>query len=272
MNLVRRLTAGSLGAAFWVASNASFAQQQPEPPTGTPPSVAPDTPPAPPPGPPPATRGYGPRPYPGYAQPYPPPGYYPPPPPPYWAPRRRYIFYELPPPHIHDGFFLHLSVGLGYFHDSASELGSSFTVSGAALTGDIMLGGSPVPGLAIGGGVIWAAVPNPTYTAAGQSVTGNSAMSLTTIGPFVEWYPDPRGGFHFGALLGFAEQDLEDYRGFGTVGRTGVAVAANIGQDWWVGRRLSLGVEARIEYASVKSGGASDSTVLPAILFTVTSY
>ena len=96
-------------------------------------------------GPPP--QGYGPPPQ-GYAPGYGPPqqGYGPPPPP-----------REDPTVNYHDGFYLRLNLGIG---GHAITYNDDITAFGGSVALDLLVGGSPNRGLAIGGGLLADYSPN----------------------------------------------------------------------------------------------------------------
>jgi hypothetical protein len=158
-------------------------------------------------------------------------------------------------PFDHDGFQFRAAIGSGYAIDSQSATDGSF---GAKISGvvpfafEVYLGGAPRPGWTLGGLV-------SVLTTAGTSVSfhsetrvlapqGSAGVGLVGVGPYIDWYPDPRGGLHATmlalGLVGGGESgqiDLDTGRGF--------AVGAGLGYDWWVHKRWSVGVLARITYA-----------------------
>jgi hypothetical protein len=107
---------------------------------------------------------------------------------------------------------------------------------------------------------------------------------LTIFGPFVDWYPNPRSGFHLQAALGIAaltsgngdrfdsDDDDDDYRAFGA------GIVLGLGYEWWVGNEWSLGVLARTQAAGLE--GEDDSGVRwvhaagasPSLLLTLTYH
>lgn len=159
-------------------------------------------------------------------------------------------------PFDHDGFQFRAAIGSGYAIDSQSATDGSFgaTISGGVpFAFEVYLGGAPRPGWTLG--VLVSMVP----TTAGTSVSfhaetrvlappGRPGVGLVGIGPYIDWYPDSRGGFHATMLAlgllgggGNGQIDLDLGRGF--------AVGAGLGYDWWVHKRWSVGVLARVTYA-----------------------
>ncbi len=108
---------------------------------------------------------------------------------------------------IHNGFYLRMSFGFGALVGSWSPSSLSYSPSlvGFAEHYELALGGTPFPGLVIGGGLFGAIAGSPMYswTTRGSDIKipGGSIIS-EIIGPFVNVYPKPAGGFHFMAALG----------------------------------------------------------------------
>ena len=259
----------------------------PPPPAGEPAPPPPTAQPAPPPPPPGAYGGPPPQgaPPPGaYGAPpgqgAPPPGYYgyppqgaPPPPP--------------PPPagvHEHDGFYFRL--GLGYAHLSLKgELTEStpkqeIDVTGGGANFSLWLGGTPAPGLVLGGAVIGHAFAEPKVELGGASGTAeNTTVNVSVIGPFVQYYIDPKGGFYLQGLIGFVSAKTT-YESGGTTNEsedtTGAGFALGAGYDFWVGEQWSIGPEFRFLYAKLKYSGSGpdeeDTMMIPTLSVTLTLH
>jgi hypothetical protein len=223
---------------------APAAATPPAAPQGTPPSVPP--PPLPPGGPSEPPPGGPPGAY-YEEQPGPPPAMYlaqPPLPP--LQPRNRYF---------HDGFYLRMSGGYGFLHTSTSlkDNGSTSSLNGSGTAFDILIGGTPAPGLVIGGGLLLQQAFDPgttvrqrNGTVRGLDAGSNGAVGFGMIGPMIDAFPVPTGGFHFGGLLGLAEVGLEDNQDNLS---GGLGLSLWTGYMWWVSSQWSLGLEARYSAA-----------------------
>ena len=206
-----------------------------------------------------APPGYPPQPgaappgYPPSSQP--PPGYAP------WTPPR----YQIGPPvkkgpdltaRFHDSFYMRMTVGAGYVgaHQTfdpqpnvspspglpvtpvfSSEIG----IKAWTTSFDIMFGGTPVPGFVVGGTFIFNAGPQPTVTLGDTSVTSNSSFVFWLPAMFIDVFPNPKQGFHFGAIGGISVVNWER-TGTGS-DATGVGGGAFVGYDAWVGTQWALG-------------------------------
>jgi hypothetical protein len=189
--------------------------------------------------------------------------------------------------HNHDGFYLRMSIGGGYMHDSVTygtTPSVTYKLSGGAIAFDILVGGTPVPGLVFGGGIIGAVAPNPRVKEGnvGTSTSSNVDLNLAMVAGFVDWYPNPREGFHLQGLLGIAGVSTTDRNGDSTNNRNpaGIGLGIGVGYEWWVGNQWSIGVLGRLLYAHATAtetyfdtGGSYDltekhSVIAPGVLFT----
>lgn len=166
-------------------------------------------------------------------------------------------------PKTHDGFMLQLELGSGYasLPGTFEEGGRSddVDISGMAGIGGTLVGGTPADGLVIGGASLGHLIYSPRVELDGHEVEegDDDNLSLTLMGPFVQYYPDPSSGLNLRLVLGYAlamatDDDLDDAaHGFG--------FSASVGYGWWIGEEWSLGVAGRFTYANVKyDSGASD--------------
>jgi hypothetical protein len=149
-----------------------------------------------------------------------------------------------PPAFDHDGFQFRAAIGSGFATASQSATDGSFsaTISGVTPVDiEVYVGGGLGNGWRVGWMFMEAVAASPWVSFHGQAAAGAS--------------PDPRGGFH-ATLLGLlvvggatnGQVDVDGTAGFGG--------GAAVGYDWWVHRRWSVGVLARISYA--KFGGQTE--------------
>jgi hypothetical protein len=215
-------------------------------------------------------------------RPPPPSPYNPPAPPPYTGPTMNTGSLGGEVQRLHDGFYLRLSLGAGTLATSGDldpDDGSTFETRGGCVALDLAIGGTPVPGFVIGGNYAFQESFQPhikvktSSFSVEQNADANTVFSL--FGAFVDWFPDPRGGFHVGGTLGYAVLSTADENGDveSTASETGFGGALRVGYDFWVSSQWSLGVlgqfvGGRVRGDSVNSFTERDSVGSFAVLFT----
>lgn len=169
-------------------------------------------------------------------------------------------------------------MALGYSHISDSEADVA-TYKGGGVGFDLLFGGTPVPGLVIGGGLVGAQVKNPTA----EDNNGNSLqlnnlnMTFGYLPLFVDVYPMPDNGLNFMAMVGFADLAFSaDSGSSATNDATGAAYGLGAGYEAWISSQWSLGGMVRGIYAPLKytTGGASfdEKTTIWQIMFVATYH
>jgi hypothetical protein len=196
---------------------------------------------------------------------------------------------------FHDGLYLRLAAGPTQLIDpvtvEAPGVEYDGNVTGFGFTFDVALGGSPSPGLVLGGGAFIHAVSRPEVDDMKATIAGAfdlngdvefDGMSFTLLGGVIDYYPDPSEGLHLNAALGIALLSM----GEGTVrnvaidpffqdhGAAGFGALVGVGYEWWVSNTFSLGAMARIAYGA-PAGDEDDvewqhHVWAPAVLFTAT--
>jgi hypothetical protein len=160
---------------------------------------------------------------------------------------------EPPPPeqrhyHMHDGFYLRGNVGLLFartFVSSDQPAHPSYSVGDAGLSADLMIGGTPSVGFAVGGAL--------SLESFGQA-SGPSSAGLGVLGVFVDGFPMESGGVHLGGLLGLAASRTMRPGDIDQLRAGGVGMAAWFGYDWWVSSEWSMGGLLRVNGAIAHDG------------------
>jgi len=153
----------------------------------------------------------------------------------------------LPPPPVprtdktHDGFYTRLNIGFGSQSTSLDAGPGVPNFSGTRGTLDLglLIGGAPSPGIVLGGALLLDSMPSTTLEADGYSL--KTGTTLATLGPFIDGYPNPRGGFHLGGTVGFSALKLSKDSGLVSDRLNGFGLAAWLGYDWWVAEQWSVG-------------------------------
>jgi hypothetical protein len=186
------------------------------------------------------------------------------------------------------GFYFRGAIGGSAFAgtsghaDGDNNSADVISLSGGAIDVELSLGGSPIPGLAVGGAIYGSSFPSPSYSNSGVSATGGAAI-VSSIGPFADWYFDPTKGLHAEVAFGYAV--IQAKAGSGTPmfpgsdqSGNGFSLMAGIGYEWVVGPRWGIGVLGRVQYFNgsvADSSGANKfdvSGAIPGILLSATYY
>jgi hypothetical protein len=170
-----------------------------------------------------------------------------------------------PSTRVRGRLFLRLALGTVFLHESWSPrsggLGAVYDGWGTAL--DTSIGRTLRPGFTVGGRWQFAAVvdANESYQGARYVVT-QTARLLDTIAIFVDDFPNPRRGFHFGGSVGVLAASNFDTV-YGTVATGwGAAVSSHVGYETFLSNRWSVGVLAGLaayRYWDSEAGVSSTS-------------
>jgi hypothetical protein len=151
----------------------------------------------------------------------------------------------------HDkAFFLRLAPGFGSFSTKADDGVDSVKFSGAAGAFDVAVGYVIKPNLALHASIgAWSTV-NPKLTVNGQEFdTDDVTVGLTNVGAGVTYYLG-ESNTYLTATLGLASLNAE-FNGDDAQTGGGVAFEVGAGKEWWVSKKLGLGVGAALNYHSV---------------------
>lgn len=157
-------------------------------------------------------------------------------------------------PHLHDGFYLRLAWGIGPYNELIDRPGqeSHATVAGIAYTTDVAAGTSIRPGVVLGG-AFWSSTVLASTTRAfdGEATTSSTAQNPSSwvVGPWIDYYFDPRGGFHLPAGIGIAiinGLDVDGARLSRNNNALGTGMLLGLGYDWWISDHWSAGILGRV--------------------------
>ena len=149
-------------------------------------------------------------------------------------------------------------------HDDAAIV--DFEIGGGGLALDLLIGGTPAPGLVFGGAFLVTSTANPQVTVGTgsneQKFDHDGGTSFVLLGPFVDGFPNPEGGFFMGGSLGLAGFDIAENdnpdQSIGTHESGGVGAMAWIGMGGWIADNWSLAGMLRL-------GGALTQTEVESI-------
>jgi hypothetical protein len=151
----------------------------------------------------------------------------------------------------HDGFFARSEPGVAVLFASVRDEGDAprrSAVRGVGQSAALSLGGTPLPGWVVGG-KLWTARIDPVFHEGNATLNpDDDSVKLTVleIGPFVDWYPDPRRGFHAFASSAFAIQIESDTKGNPREPPAfGGSLGLGVGHEWFLASEFSLGATLR---------------------------
>ncbi len=145
---------------------------------------------------------------------------------------------------MHDGFYLRMALGLGIAGarvSSDSNRVGDYSFGGAAGAFDLWIGGTPMSGLVMGGALSGVGLNSSHRSIDGHRVSGDVTASMGLLGYFVDVFPDPKRGLHFGGALGLASGMAEVKDSERKFRGGGFGLEAWGGYESWVSPQWSLG-------------------------------
>jgi hypothetical protein len=156
--------------------------------------------------------------------------------------------------HVHDGFYLRLGAGIGGGHTSvSSDNAPNFGVGGPGLALNLWIGGTPWRGVAIGGLASYQGQNEGGTVVEGKDTGAGSGAGVFLLGPFIDAFPDPLRGLHFGGSLALAgvgtkadshalelDYDVKDYNGGGLGASGWIGYMGFVGPEYSMGGLLQL--------------------------------
>jgi hypothetical protein len=175
-------------------------------------------------------------------------------------------------PYTHDGFYLGVTMGLGYYSAKSDYSGATFKGLTAPAS-SLFIGGAIKPGVMFGGGLI--ADYSSTWRLEGgdgKTYYPQGAQLIRSLGLFVDYYLDAkRGGFHIQAFVGRGVLDVVGAPDGDTT--KGYTVMVGGGYDFWITPSISVGGLLRLSYGSYDccyDPEVNYATYAPALLGTLT--
>lgn len=171
----------------------------------------------------------------------------------------------------HDGFYLRLGLGVAPLSTTDKVTGSagdfsqtiSTEVSGTGGSFEASIGGTPAPGLVVAGTILTHAWSGYDFKPEGESKQHSSqSINLSVLGPSVDLYPNPTGGFHVGGTVGYALVSIEADGSTTAADEklnkpAGFALSPFVGYEFWVAEQWSVGALLRLTYAKVKASATA---------------
>jgi hypothetical protein len=208
-----------------------------------------------------------------FAQGYYAPDYGPPPaPPPSRRPPPRYsapYYYETG---SHQGFFLRLTAGVGYLYATESAGGETASYSGFGGTLGLAVGGAIAPNLIIFGEILGTSARDVQVSYRNVSDYPGLDVMLFGFGPGIAYYLEP-ANVYLSATLAISKLSFSNtydyyYDSYATEDTDwGFGGSFLVGKEWWIARRLGIGVAGQLHLASMTD--SYNHTRLTATAFSV---
>ena len=163
--------------------------------------------------------------------------------------------------HNHDGFYFRFGTGLGGYIETLGPKSGPIAgrVSATGATVELAVGGTVAPGIVVGVGSylerllasdlqtsddLEAPIPNRLLP---------SFRDTLLVGPFCDWYFDPRQGLHLQAAAGLFHMARVRYTpgnfDDGDYSATGAGGLIGFGQEWFVSAENNIGVTTQLAFA-----------------------
>jgi hypothetical protein len=176
--------------------------------------------------------------------------------------------------------------------DSSEASGGNFyrgnvDAKGGGVAFGLDIGGALSPGFILAGSFAFQSLPNANLSndtrvlAPGASAGGGNTLSrnpqVSLLAVMLDFYPDPKQGFHVGGGLGLSSLAVRGDSGSGNNddSRNGFGFMPHVGYEWWVGNYWGVGVLGRFLYTktkgdTVEGGSEKDSVVATSVSFSAT--
>lgn len=154
---------------------------------------------------------------------------------------------------MHEGFYLRFTSGPSFVSLNGHGPSGSASLTDSGASGSIAIGGAIAPGLVLAGtiqGTMFNAefkggpFADATVSANGRSRTASNRASggFGMVGVLVDWYPQPKAGWHTGISTGVGVIDLMNSADDSNFAGANLAGSVFGGYDWALGRSWSLGL------------------------------
>ncbi len=143
---------------------------------------------------------------------------------------------------IHEGFYLRFSLGLNYGVGSVQTdrlSAPDLTLTGVGGDAELWAGFTPWPSVVIGPLLGLSGMRSSRAKLAGTRVAAGATSAMA--GLFLDAFPNPRRGEHFGGALGLVALNEASDSGEASFEGGGLGFSVFCGKDWWVSRHWSLG-------------------------------
>jgi hypothetical protein len=163
----------------------------------------------------------------------------------------------------HDGFYLRMALGANYgraFVQTNRRSTPDLRITGMGRALDIWAGRTVPPGFVIGVNLGIADISSEAAELGSESSPGEAVG--VHAGGFLDAYPNPREGYHFGGSLTLSALKADARDGDTDFLGAGLGFAAFAGYDAWIGPQLAVGGLLRLGGAVTRTASTNEADIL----------
>jgi hypothetical protein len=176
----------------------------------------------------------------------------------------------VPGRHVHDGFFIRFTPGLGGAASAEQVGGDDVSISGGGFVGSLAIGGAIQPGVILCIETHAITTRNPSFNVNNDSVRlDGSSYWVQYIGGAITYYTASNVYLHggFGAIWASFQGE--------SGGRTvttdaGLGAKGALGKEWWVSDNWGLGIAGTLLIGSSNDGGEQMTSAVVGLNFSAT--
>lgn len=165
-----------------------------------------------------------------------------------------------PPPHEHAGFYLRVYLGPAYFKASDDDPLLQVTLAGSGAVFGLAAGHTVGRNLVVFGELFNDVATGPTLTLNGQTSLGaqDGSTGVVGVGAGAAYYVMP-ANVYLSGTLSFSQLSSQDDAGGQTdLSDTGPGLSLMVGKEWWVARKVGLGVAGQVFFGSQPDHDGAD--------------
>lgn len=167
----------------------------------------------------------------------------------------------------YEGFYARIALGPGYANAKTDDSVDTRTITGAAASLSLSLGGRVSPYVAFGAAYrrdrLFAVRSRDEVLDGDEPDLTDTWFSIDRAGLFLELFPDPDGGWAIGGFLGYGDFNSHRPDGAEADDPSGWFLGLGVGHDWALSERWHAGVRVRLDYSAmtVDETGTGDRDV-----------
>jgi hypothetical protein len=181
----------------------------------------------------------------------------------------------------HGGFFLRVIGNFGPSNVTETieingATGPESEIGGTATGFDLLMGGTVMDGLVIGGAIVTSFASDPTVKSGSLETTIDGLMTFMAAALFGQYYIAPVPGLYAQVMLGYGAVSVETSAGSAGNDPSGPVYSLGAGYDFWLTDSLGVGAFGRVLLGSLSyeagTSKSNDSYMMPSLGLNLTLY